>query len=233
MSLDAPRSPDTPVSSLIIFLKAPQRSKRRLAVRIGDAGATAAAFRLLACALEDASNWPGQVVLAPADATDAAWLANSGLGPHEVVVQQGRTLGERINHVDAVLRSRGLERLIYIGADCPALDGSYLERAAAALDRADAVLGPASDGGVVLMAARRAWPPIGDLAWSTPTLREDLLERLAEDRWSVDCQNPLADVDSVEDLITAGAELAADTRPARRAFVEWLQALDLLHAEAS
>ena len=233
MSLDAPQSRDTPMGALVIFLKAPQRSKRRLAARIGDANAAAAAFRLLACALEDASNWPGPVVLAPAEATDAAWLADSGLGPHAVVVQQGRTLGERINHVDAVLRSRGLERLIYIGADCPTLDGNYLERAAAALDRADAVLGPASDGGVVLMAARRAWPPIGDLAWSTLALREDLLERLAGDLWSVDCLDPLADVDSVEDLMTAGAELAADARPARRAFVEWLQSLDPLHAEAS
>jgi len=117
MSLDAPHSRDTPVSSLVILLKAPQRSKRRLAARIGEAGAAAAAFHLLACALEDASDWPGHVVLAPAEATDAAWLANSGPGPHDVVVQQGRTLGERISHIDAVLRSRGLERLIYIGAD--------------------------------------------------------------------------------------------------------------------
>jgi hypothetical protein len=42
----------------------------------------------------------------------------------------------------------------------------------------------------------------------------------------------LADIDAVEDLAIAGAELSADGRPARRAFVEWLRSRDPMHAEA-
>jgi glycosyltransferase A (GT-A) superfamily protein (DUF2064 family) len=203
-----------------------------MAARLGR-DASEAASRLLACALEDARDWPGPVVLAPADETDAAWLAINGLGACDIVLQHGQTLGERINAVDAVLRSRGLERLIYIGTDCPSLDTSYLSDAAAALDRADAVLGPATDGGVVLMGARHAWPPIGDLAWSTPALLDGLLTRLNDHRWRVVSLATLADVDSVEDLTAVGARLSNDARPARRALVDWLGSLDRSHTETS
>ena len=232
MPLVSETAAKAPASSLVVFLKAPERSKRRLSAQLGDEDAAAVASLLLACALEDTRDWQGDVVLAPAERSDADWLAASNPGTYEVVVQQGDTLGARINYVDSVLRSRGQTRLIYIGADCPALDTAYLADAAAALGRADAVLGPASDGGVVLMAARRAWPPIGDLPWSTPALLDGLLERLAESRWTIESLAMLADIDAVEDLAIAGAELSADGRPARRAFVEWLRSRDPMHAEA-
>ena len=219
-------------SCLVLCFKAPQRSKRRLEAALGDAASEAAAH-LLACALEDVADWPGEAVVAPGSDDDAEWFRSESRMDLEMVVQPGGSLGTRINHVDTVLRSRGRRRLLYIGADCPALDPDYVVSADRALASNDAVIGPAADGGVVLMGARRPWPDLGDLAWSTSDLREALCERLRENGWSVAGLGTLADVDSVEDLMNARGGLLGDDRPARRALVDWLRSNEALEAAAS
>lgn len=206
---------------LVLCCKAPQRSKRRLATQLGD-GAATAAEHLLACALEDLADWPGESVIAPASDNDAEWLRMGSAGNFETVVQHGGSLGARINHVDVALRSSGREQLIYIGADCPELDCAYLTSADKALEDHDAVIGPARDGGVVLMGACRPWPVLGDLGWSTSELCEELCARLRTQNWSIATLETLADVDTLEDLTTARAVLIEDDRTARRAFVDWL-----------
>lgn len=223
----------TDKSTLVVFFKAPHRSKRRLAQAVGEAAAAAAAEQLLRCAVEDACEWLGPVVFAPARDADAAWLKRASGRPFELVVQAGSSLGERINHVDRVLRSRGRRRLIYIGADCPGIDGAYLARADAALESVDAVLGPAADGGVVLMAARRGWPGLGDLPWSTAELNAALERRLAERHWTLASLETLADVDELADLALVGARLAGDARPARIALLDWLRAREAELSAAS
>lgn len=210
---------------LVVFLKAPARSKRRLAAEIGES-ATQVAEHLLECAIEDARAWPGAVVLAPAADDDAHWVADQPNLNYDVVVQQGGSLGARINHVDRTLRERGYERLIFIGADCPALDETYLRQADAALAANDAVLGPASDGGVVLMAAKRPWPNIEALSWSTDRLLDELTARLDAEDWSLSVLEVLCDVDAAADLPTVAAHLVRDTRPARRRLTAWLASHD-------
>lgn len=212
---------------LVLCCKAPLRSKRRLATQLGDRAAEAAE-RLLACALEDLADWPGEAVVAPASDDDADWLRSQSAERFETVVQHGNSLGARINHVDTVLRSSGHERLIYIGADCPALDSDYLASADRALTDNDAVIGPATDGGVVLMGARRPWPQLDDLAWSTNELRKELCTRLRGHDWSIARLKTLSDVDTVEDLAIACDTLADDGRKARRALTNWLSSSDEL-----
>lgn len=217
---------------LVLCCKAPQRSKRRLAAQLGDRAA-AAAEHLLACVLEDLADWPGEAVIAPASDEDAEWLRAGPAGAFESIVQHGGSLGERINHIDGVLRSGGRERLIYIGADCPAIGPAYLSSADRALDGNDAVLGPAADGGVVLMGALKPWPAFGDLAWSTPELLDGLRARLHERDWSVTELARLADVDTIEDLSAMNDALLGDARPARRALADWLRSSELLKAVIS
>ncbi len=72
-----------------------------------------------------------------------------------VVPQTDGNLGQRLNAVDHSLRERGLEHLIYIGSDAPALAAGDYAAARAALLNHDIVLKPAADGGVVLMGSRR------------------------------------------------------------------------------
>jgi len=206
---------------LVLCLKAPARSKRRLAVQIGEQ-ATTAADHLWACAREDAAGWPGSVCFAPADIEDVAWLSDQLDNSQEVILQKGSSLGERINHVDRTLRRRGEQQIIYVGTDCPSMQSDYLTRAAYELRHADVVLGPATDGGVVLMAARRHWPSLQHLPWSTETLRAALIDCVTQAGMTVATLDPRADIDSVAGLRTAQRELANDNRPARRSLHRWL-----------
>ena len=113
---------------VVLMMKSPGRSKRRLAEHIGAQRATEIAQRLLECACEDLTAWPGLKCVAPS-AADERFDAPP---VDTVVVQRGGNLGERIQHVNEELIRLGFERQIYIGIDCPGLDVAYLERAAAA-----------------------------------------------------------------------------------------------------
>ncbi|WP_428099022.1 TIGR04282 family arsenosugar biosynthesis glycosyltransferase [Candidatus Rariloculus sp.] len=216
------RNPDRATEScLVLMLKSPGRSKQRLAASIGPLAAIAAEH-LCYCAFEDMAAWPGPVCFAPADEHDGGWLA-ARISPADAVVpQRGRNLGERINHVNRTLRMRGFERQIFIGIDCPELDERYLEQAADALGDHDVVLGPALDGGVVLMGVRHEWPDLGELAWSSTRLMADLEQFCNALGWRMARLAPLADVDTFEDLDALKRVVGEDARPARRALGAWL-----------
>jgi hypothetical protein len=206
---------------LVLFFKAPATAKRRLAVQLGDASSDAAAH-LLCCALEDLRAWPGDRVLAAAEKQDAQWLESELGDDLNVVLQRGRSLGERISHVDEALRRNGMQRALYIGSDCPQMDDRYLHAAAAALERDDAVLGPAGDGGVVVMGSRRPWPALGKLPWSSDRLAEALRALLVQQCWSVATLAQRHDVDTLDDLLRAADALTGDSRPARQALRRWV-----------
>ena len=246
-------SADAARTDLVVMLKAPANAKRRLAAEIGDHAGEVAAH-LLNCALEDASAWPGSTWLSPANRRDRNWLMTemetestlprafrlepvgraSPSGPVNkkrgqfcgFVPQQGENLGERINTVDRDLRRRGVTRLIFLGTDCPGLDSAYLGRAAGSLQWADAVLGPATDGGVVLMGARRPWPALDGLNWSTESLCAELRDLCREAGWTVATLDAREDVDTLQDLLGAGIALAGDRRASRQGLAKWLRAHD-------
>jgi glycosyltransferase A (GT-A) superfamily protein (DUF2064 family) len=204
---------------VVLMMKSPARSKSRLAAHIGAPRAAQAAARLLDCAREDLAAWPGVTCAAPSTAEE-----RSDAPPADAVVVQPRgNLGERIAHVNDRLLALGFERQLFIGSDCPSLDGPYLERAAAALAHHDAVLGPAGDGGVVLMGVRGRWPPLAGLPWSTSALFESLRAACAA-AGACAILGALNDVDTLDDLVALRAELGADPRPARRALLSWLAA---------
>jgi hypothetical protein len=205
---------------IVLMMKSAASSKRRLAAAIGGQRATQAAAHLIDCAREALESWPGQVCIAPADAAELAALGPTSAAT--VIVQRGENLGERINHVNAALVERGIERQIYVGIDCPMLDLGYLERAAAALTRCDVVFGPALDGGVVLMGVRGRWPDLSRLPWSTGELFGALESICAATGARAAVLEPLRDVDTLDDLLALRATLAGDSRPARRALSGWL-----------
>jgi len=208
-------------TALVLMLKAPQRSKRRLVPVLGDAAATETARRLAACALEDLAAWPGPTWLAHAVHGDVDGLGDAAAA-HALVPQGEGNLGARIARVEAALRGQGLAYQIFVGIDCPELDGAYLARAAAALDEHDVVLGPAADGGVVLMGTRRPWPPLEPLPWSTHRLGAELAAACRRAGASVAALETKADIDTVEDLARLRRALSEDPRPARRALCRWL-----------
>ena len=96
------------------------------------------------------------------------------------------------------------EAVALIGCDCPELDAAYLARAFSALQsvEVDAVLGPAADGGYVLLALRRAEPALfAAMPWGGDQVAALTRERMAALGWRWRELPVLRDVDRPPDLL--------------------------------
>ena len=115
--------------------------------------------------------------------------------------QQGDTLGDRMGHAMQQTLDTA-DAVIIVGSDCPAVDAGYLEQALKVLaEGQDLVLGPADDGGYVLIGARRFDPQLmQDIDWGTERVLRQTRERVAELGWTCHELPMLWDVDRPEDL---------------------------------
>jgi rSAM/selenodomain-associated transferase 1 len=193
-----------------VFARAPVAGavKTRLIPAIGAEGAAALHARLvrhsLAIAVE-ANLGPVSLCCDPVASHPffTGCAREFGVALH---VQQGADLGARMA---AALRAALEEAAgaIVIGSDCPSLTADDLRRAAAALAAHDAVLGPAEDGGYVLVGLRRSLPALfDDIEWGTSSVLEQTRARLRaagagwfeiETRWDVDRPQDLGRLESV------------------------------------
>jgi len=201
--------------ALVVFAKAPVpgRVKTRLAATIGAAAAVAVYRELAATTLAHAVAARNAGVVAaielwcdPGPDHDGlrALAARAGATLHR---QPGGDLGARMAGAiaDALRRHPAV---LLVGTDCPLLDVAYLARAAELLAGHDAVLGPAEDGGYVLVGATR---PLGfaGVRWSSPHALADTEARFADAGLSWRTAATLWDVDTPSDL----ARWRAATRP--------------------
>lgn len=207
--------------TLVVFCKRPKlhQGKQRLAASIGAENALHVARNLLYCAIEDTHDWPGPVVIACADEKDIEWAQS--LHKNALVVSQMPTesLGERLNHIDKLLRSSGHSHLVFIGTDAPMLTPMHYKEVSAAIAQHDVVLSHADDGGVVIMANSVAWPDIANLPWSSEQLSCALAESCQHHQLSVHYVRPGYDVDYITDLNKLTIDLQQDLRPARQALL--------------
>jgi len=173
----------TPSCAVIVFAKAPQAglAKTRLMPALGAEGAARLAERLLAAAAGQACAaclGPVELCTTP-DASHPAFAAIARGGAVALTEQGHGDLGERMARAfERVLAAH--DRALLIGTDAPALDASYLRAAAAALSDADAVFGPAADGGYALVGLRRPAPQLfSGMRWSHDRVMAHTRERLA------------------------------------------------------
>lgn len=206
--------------TLVLMCKRPALGvgKQRLVARLGMEQTQQIAQALLSCALEDAKNWQGPVVIAPASEKDHDWAATLLLSSKSVRIrpQAAGNLGQRLNGLDSRLRSEGLKQLVYIGSDAPLLTETDYGACCAALQHHETVLIPAADGGVVLMASCRPWPLLVNLPWSTDQLGAALTDCCRSAGQSVVLLAQCSDVDKLEDCLELVTLLQNDERPARR-----------------
>ena len=220
---------DSSIATLIVFCRRPAAGigKRRIAADLGNERTLQLSQHLLAATLEDASAWPGPVVISPAELTDSEW-ATTLLEPQpSVAAQPNGNLGERINTVDRNVRTHKDQKLIYIGSDAPLLNDPYYETARSALNDHDIVLGAAEDGGVVLMGARTAWPDLASLPWSSEKLGMELELLCKMHGLTVKHLETCYDIDNARDLPRLRTDLQHDVRPARQALQQWLESAGL------
>jgi rSAM/selenodomain-associated transferase 1 len=111
------------------------------------------------------------------------------------------TLGDRLLTAFRQNLDRGRPGAIAIGSDCPALGAEHLAAALAALQRADVVIGPATDGGYYLIGLSHPEPALFDaIAWGTDQVLAQTLAAAQAQGLTVELLVPLTDVDRPADL---------------------------------
>ncbi|MBQ0721182.1 MAG: TIGR04282 family arsenosugar biosynthesis glycosyltransferase [Gammaproteobacteria bacterium] len=115
--------------------------------------------------------------------------------------QRGADLGQRMH--SAIATGLGhWQSVLLIGSDCPAINRNYLRQCLLALETVDVVLGPAEDGGYVLIAMKTAAPGVFDgVSWSSPQVLAQTRARLAALQLSYFELPVLNDIDRPEDLV--------------------------------
>ena len=123
----------------------------------------------------------------------------------DVIAQQAGDLGTRMRRAFEDLFRFGAAHVVLIGSDLPTLPGRRIVSAITALrERGDRiVLGPAVDGGYYLIGMKALHPEIfRDVAWGTPRVLQETLERARQTRLEVHLLEPWHDVDDWADLET-------------------------------
>jgi hypothetical protein len=176
--------------------KAPRigQGKTRLAAGLGRVEAWRINRALQARALREARATGAELRLAVAP-DRALKIALPGVWPRGGRVSQGGgDLGDRLAR-QARLAGR---RWAVIGVDCPHADRRALAQAFALLRRAPAVIGPTTDGGFWILAARRPPPSAAfkGVRWSTAHACADMAAGLKR---PLAFARRLTDVDTAED----------------------------------
>jgi rSAM/selenodomain-associated transferase 1 len=124
------------------------------------------------------------------------------------VEQVGTDLGSRMRALLAAGVGRGA-RVVLLGSDSPDLPIGTVPRAFLALDDAEVVLGPATDGGYYLIGCRDSVPDVfgPGVAWGSPTVFSDTVARLAATGMATAVLEPWPDVDDWRGLVALAARL--------------------------
>jgi rSAM/selenodomain-associated transferase 2/rSAM/selenodomain-associated transferase 1 len=218
------RSPRRAPPALHVFAKdpVPGRVKTRLAAQVGDDAAALVyrelAERTLATAVASrAAGVVGEVVLwcdpDPVLPAFDAWGRRFGV---TLCAQGPGDLGRRMHAALRASLDHGRAALL-IGTDAPAIDVAYLARAAAALGDHDVVLGPADDGGYVLVGLARDADIFSGIRWGGDDVMAATRARVARAglaayempaSWDVDTAADLARYRALPPAVTAAPHRA-------------------------
>lgn len=199
---------------VVVFARAPVpgEAKTRLIPRLGARGAAQLHATLVehALATARAAKIGGVELCCAPDTAHPFFAACAERYGAALTAQAKGDLGARM--LSAFVRiAPGGGPMLLIGSDCPALTPGHLREAAAALSAGrDAVLGPAEDGGYVLIGLARVSPSVFDgIGWGGPDVLRDTRSRLAELRWRWHELAELWDVDRPADLARLAEQIDA------------------------
>ena len=211
------RTSDT---ALVIMARYPEagKTKTRLARAIGHEEAT----RLYQAFLTDLAQRfaAGEYHLCwaytPPEVDFATFVANliptcaHSIHSMRCFLQEGKDLGSRLHAAFQWTSARDFQRTILISSDSPHISMATIDRAQAALDEADVVLGPAEDGGYYLIAMRRSHDVFTGIPMSTSAVMRMTIELAESQGLTVHLLEPLLDIDELPDLLRLAQLLEAD-----------------------
>lgn len=196
---------------VLFFAKAPVagRVKTRFISELGSEGALALHKKLIQLTwqrISERARWP--IELWMSESGKEGWFSRL-CALDQMFVQQGDDLGERMRFA----LNQALQRAPYVlvvGADCVSLDTDYLLDAIKRLKAgASVVLGPAEDGGYVLLGVSNTVPQqvFLDIEWGSERVLQQTRTKLLASgitwqelplRWDVDVP---ADLPRLKDLL--------------------------------
>ncbi len=192
-----------PRSCIVMFAKQPVggKVKTRLIPLLGAEGALDLHKKLLSYGLETlkvAKLCPYELWVSE-NPQDDFFL--SCCEPAMILQQQGEDLGLRMQHAAQAVLKR-YQHVVIVGSDCPSITADYLKQALEFLAKgADVVLGPAIDGGYVLLGMGKVDSSVfKGVEWGSPKVLEQTRERLRKLAWKWQELPVLWDVDRPEDL---------------------------------
>ncbi|MBD3671114.1 MAG: TIGR04282 family arsenosugar biosynthesis glycosyltransferase [Gammaproteobacteria bacterium] len=192
--------------SIVLFAKAPVagRVKTRMMPQLTAEQACRLHERLLQGTLKRIALASLSPMYLYSTATDHPYIQHCA-ETFEIPLRQqvGNNLGERMYHaLQQQLEQDRNDACILIGSDCPDMDQNYLRQAVTALQEGnDVVIGPAEDGGYVLLGCRRISAAMfDDIEWGRETVLEETRSRLDRLGWCYHELSTLTDLDRYEDL---------------------------------
>jgi len=190
---------------LLFFVKNPERGKvkSRLAAVIGNDSAVSVykniVDRMLSTLKE--GTFPLYICFSPKNAQKPVknWLGRE----YRYIPQNGKDLGERMRNGFTEAFEMGFKKVVLIGSDIPDLALEFIEEAFITLNKSDAVIGPAFDGGYYLIGFKdKTFSPqvFEGIAWGTQNVFDETVKKLKRFKRAVHTLPYQRDIDTAKDL---------------------------------
>ena|SRR5438270_5520118 len=203
-----------PAAGRVLGLFAKQPQPGQVKTRLAAAVSTEWAARVAAAFLHDTVKRLAQVearrilCFSPAEARcyfEALTAPQFALTP-----QSDGDVGRRMVAFFAEQLKADAKQVVLLGADSPTVPLAYIEQAFHALQNADVVLGPATDGGYYLLGCAGSVPGIFQaIPWGSSQVLDSTMEAIARGRYRFAILPPWYDVDTLDDWRMLKGHVAA------------------------
>ena len=186
-------------NSLIIFTRNPilGKVKTRLAKSVGNEIALEIYQFLLNKTREVTLNLPADKLVFYSEEITNKDIWDATIYKKEL--QKGTDLGAKMSNAFKTCFKNGYEKVVLIGSDLFDLEEFHIREAFEKLEKNDAVIGPALDGGYYLLGLKKMHPTIFmNKNWGTATVRKNTMKNL--EKVNVHLLPILNDVDVIEDI---------------------------------
>jgi rSAM/selenodomain-associated transferase 1 len=130
-------------------------------------------------------------------------LSDSGkiFSEHQIQLQNGSNLGERMKNAFNLVFAKGYYRVIILGSDIYELTSDIINEGFQKLKTYDCVIGPSLDGGYYLLGLNHEVAGLfDDVAWGTAQVMDQTIKKLEAINMPFFQLPDLNDVDTIEDV---------------------------------